>query len=360
MKYAVTCGGTGGHVFPGVATAAALKAAGDDAALILSGRGVEGMSAAGWTGEIMAVPCPPLRKHPFAVFKAIAAAFRQLKKYEPDALLAMGSYSSVAPVLAARILRIPVVLHEANAVPGLANRFLSRFASAVAISFPDAGRFFPRGLRIVDTGMPARSGISAPSGEPRDFTSGTAVPVLLVMGGSQGARAVNSLVVSAASVLASRGRRFKIIHLAGRAGEDAVKAAYSAAGADAEVIGFSNEMNRLYSEADICVSRSGAASCFELCLAELPSILIPLPTAARDHQTANAAVLAGCGAAVRVVQNELTPESLADAISALADDTAKRSAMRKALKLLARPDAALSLADLLRKAARGFSSASDV
>ena len=360
MKIAVTCGGTGGHVFPGVATASALKAKGHDVRIVLSGRSVEGETPGGWDGGIIHVPCRQPRwrdpvnagKSLFSLVSAFFSALAQLRRFRPRALLAMGSYTSIPPVLAARVLRIPVVLHEANAIPGVAVSRLCHFAEKVCIAFDEAADHLPHSVQTVNTGLPVRSGIVGESAgayaDPSRFT-------LLVMGGSQGAQAVNQAVSGAVRLLAQdpeEAALLRIIHLAGRSNEDAVRQSYS--GIDSipvTVIGFSNEMGKLYAASDFCISRAGAASCFELCLCGIPALLVPLPGLAHDHQTANARAMVRLGACDLIAQAELNPESLATYIKTIRRDNVKRSALRSALLANARPNAADELADCVLQVA---------
>ena len=368
-RFAIACGGTGGHMFPGLAVGKALRARGHAVAVILSGRGVEGdrgRSDLPEGAETLLVPVDPVSpRRPGSLVKlarAVVSARRQLRAFRPDALLAMGSYTSVAPVLAARSLGIPVVLHEANAIPGSAVAHLARFARAVCVCFPDMERFFPRGTRLVDTGLPLRAefakGIGGSASEPGRFT-------LLVMGGSQGARDLNRGIVRAfgkalgEGAAASATLPHRIVHLAGTRNEADVRALWDAsglreAGVEIEVVGFEHDMARRYAEADLCVSRAGASSCFELALAGLPAILVPLPGLARDHQTRNAEMMARRGTAVAFVQSDLLSEdgwrrflALVCRLRSAEGPAPTRSTCRAAALAAARPDAAERVADVL-------------
>lgn len=354
MRIAVTCGGTGGHVFPGVATASAIQDKGHDVRIVLSGRAVEGEKPGGWDGGIIHVPCrAPRWRDPVNAVKSLTSlagaffvAVRELRRYRPDALLAMGSYTSLPPVLAARLLRIPVVLHEANAIPGVAVSRLCRMAERVCIAFDEAADHLPKSVKTVNTGLPVRGGIAGqPAGayaDPSRFT-------ILVMGGSQGSQAVNNAVASAVRLLSNdpaEAPSIRIIHLAGKNNEDAVREAYrEVTSLPVTVIGFSNDMGALYAASDFCISRAGAASCFELCLCTIPALLVPLPGLAHDHQTANAMAMARLGACEVKAQAELSPEWLADYVKTLRGDAARLESMRVALRANSRPDAASILAD---------------
>lgn len=352
-------------MFPGLAVASALRARGHAIAVVLSGRAVENDRAAAALpegAESLLVPVRPVSpRDPLSVFvmaAGIVRALRAFRRFRPDALLAMGSYTSFAPVIAARWLGIPVVLHEANTIPGKAIARLARFAHTVCLTFPEAEKCFPKRTRFADTGVPLRAefaaGIGSSKADPNVFA-------LLVMGGSQGAQAINEAVVAALALLRDRDpalfARLRVTHLAGSKNEADVRALYDKAGLLAEasqitVYGFSNEMPRHYAEADVCLSRAGASSCFELALAGLPAVFVPLPNLAGDHQVFNAKSMAGRGAGLCLEQKDLSAETLADTLTALANDPVRRAALREALLPLARPDAAERVAAAVEAAAR--------
>lgn len=358
LHTAITCGGTGGHVFPGLATGQQLLARGHRVRLWLTGRSVEAPSIAGWAGETFGLRCSaPRFSNPVIAMKSIAMllqayrdARRQMRAERPDVLLAMGSYTSFGPVLAARSLALPVVMHEANAVPGRAVSRLSRGAACVAISLPGAAAYLPR-RRTVLTGMPVRPELAEaqPYWPPRGgaFT-------LMVTGGSQGARSVNEAVVAAVRRLWEQGRReLRVLHLAGPKEADTVRALYEGAPGQVEVFGFLEQMGRAYGAADLVVSRAGAASCAELCLCGCASLLIPLPSAVRDHQRLNAQALADAGAAELWRQSDLTSGALAEYISTCMREPDRLRRQGAAARRLARPDAAERLAELVESIARG-------
>ena len=357
MKIAVACGGTGGHIFPGLATACALRDRGHEVALWLAGKDVEGQAVEGWNGTVRTVPAEglPRRISPaaFRVFLRLLRArrtCRQLMKQErPDVLLAMGSYASVGPVLAARRLGIPCVLHESNVVPGRAISMLSRRATAVAISFEES-RYHLRRANLVQTGMPLRSSLVEAAAEPR-VPRADAPFTLLIMGGSRGAHALNELGMRAVIQAVAKGARLRVIHLAGLHDSDPVRAAYAAAGVDAQVERFVHDMVPIYRRADLALCRSGAASCAELCAFGLPSLLVPLPTAIRDHQMANARALEQAGAAQVVAERDLREDWLADYLVDRAARPDQLEPLRIAARRLARPDATGVLADLVESVA---------
>lgn len=348
LRVALACGGTGGHTFPGIATARVLAARGCDVALLQAGRAVEASTFQGWDGEVFNTGA---RRSPASIPGCVLRVWREFGRARPDVLVAMGSYTSVPPAIAARMRGIPVVIHEANAVPGLANAFIARFAAAAGIAFPEARDSFPSRLRTEDVGMPLRAEFEKGAGTVRAQAGRFS---LLVMGGSQGALRLNEIVAGAVVSLRERHPglfgRMRVVHIAGARNEAATRALYEAAGLggpSVEVVGFSGEMARLYSEADFCISRAGASSCMELALAGIPALFVPLPHLAGDHQTFNARSMAARGGGDWLPQDGLAPVSLADYVAAVADDAGRRARMREAMLEASRPDAAERFADLV-------------
>jgi UDP-N-acetylglucosamine--N-acetylmuramyl-(pentapeptide) pyrophosphoryl-undecaprenol N-acetylglucosamine transferase len=351
LRIIIACGGTGGHVFPGVATGQVLQRRGHDVSLWLSGRSVENETLHGWTGTVFRTGAQPLRlRNFFSFIITLVRTWRAIRREKPDVLLAMGCYSSVSPVLAARLAGVPVVLHEANAVPGKAVALLSHFARVTALTFADAARWLP-GRRTIPSGMPVRNNLTGL--QPLDGCMPGVGFTLLVTGGSLGAHAVNELVCEAAILLRQQGMTdLHIIHQCGLADEAGLQKRYAVAGVDAKVFGFLREMGRAYASADFAICRAGAATCAELCLCGVPALLIPLPTAVRDHQRLNAEAMVRDNGADLRIQSELTPEFLAAYVIAIRADAPKRAAMRKALLGLAAPDAADKLADIIERASK--------
>jgi UDP-N-acetylglucosamine--N-acetylmuramyl-(pentapeptide) pyrophosphoryl-undecaprenol N-acetylglucosamine transferase len=260
-------------------------------------------------------------------------------------MLAMGSYSSVGPVLAARLRRIPVILHESNAIPGRATLFLSHFARTVAVNF-DSCRSHLSHPNVVATGVPLRAGFETlphpPS--PKDPNAGLTV---LAMGGSQGAHRLNEAVRDAVIALHRKGIPVHIIHLSGRQDAEPLATAYAQAGVSHEVHAFHQDMPSLYVRADLAISRAGAASCAELLACGLPALLIPYPEAARDHQSANARAMTEAGAAEWIPQAQASAERLAEFIENLVRHPDRRTALREAALRLSIPNGASRLAALV-------------
>lgn len=358
MHIAVACGGTGGHVFPGLSVANALKARGHRVTLWLAGGVMEGGSVRGWDGPVETIRAfgfpTGLNLRSFraavSIVTASIACRRRMKKDRPDAIVAMGSYSSVGPVLAARSMLLPVVLHEANAVPGRAISFLSGFADAVAVSFSSAERCF-KGLRVETTGFPTRSDLEG------SFDPGTMIEGhfhLLVMGGSQGAHRLNVLVPQAVILLKDRGIPVQVIHLSGPDDEDEVRAIYRRENIPNMVFGFLREIGKAYRAADFAVARSGAGACAELAACGVPALLIPLPAARRDHQAHNARDLAEAGAADVLLEHDASPEVIADRLERVYRNPDLLAGMRVAMLGKAHTGAADRIADLVEQTVSGL------
>jgi UDP-N-acetylglucosamine--N-acetylmuramyl-(pentapeptide) pyrophosphoryl-undecaprenol N-acetylglucosamine transferase len=305
-----------------------------------------------WKGAVFATGARPLKvKHAFALLASIVRCRRAMRRARPDVLLAMGSYSSLPPVLAARSCGVPIVLHEANTVPGKAVEALSRAAVAVATSFEVTARFLPRACTRL-TGLPVRADIAC--GRRFDFIPPDAF-VVFVTGGSQGAHAVNLLMRDALTLfrreLARRtdGRPLYVIHQTGVKDEETIRAAYADAGIPARVHAFERAMPDAFASADIVVARAGASTCFELAVCGRPALLIPLPQSMRDHQHHNAEAFAARGAADEGLQPKLTPLQVCRYLLLKYDHPEQLAAMRARMAALATPAAAARVADLVEE-----------
>jgi UDP-N-acetylglucosamine--N-acetylmuramyl-(pentapeptide) pyrophosphoryl-undecaprenol N-acetylglucosamine transferase len=353
MRIAVACGGTGGHIFPGFATANVLRSRGHDVTLWLAGRDIETTSLSGWDGPVTSVRAVGFPRG--LSLRAVAALFRSglavlrclaaMRAQRPDVLLAMGSYASIGPVLAAHWLRVPVVLHEANAVPGRAIVRLARYARVLAVCFDDVRGRFPS-VRTVVTGLPVRADAVADGVEPILPPDRCTV---LVMGGSLGAHRLNEVASRSLCRLHEEGIDLQIIHLSGRNDESEVKARYDAAGVRAQVFGFLCEMARAYRNADLAVARSGAASCTELAVCALPALLVPYPHAVNDHQMANARAMAAGGGMDVIAEADLTVDYLVEYLRDRIADGEKRAAMKAALAGTVQENADERLADIVEE-----------
>ena len=351
MKIVVACGGTGGHAFPGLAVAEELRRRGHEVTVWDSGRSIESSVMRRWTGPLFSTGARQLSpRNALGIVRSVFRCRREMRRAKPDALLAMGSYSSLPPVLAARWCGVPVYLHEANTVPGRAVEFLARFARAVAISFGMTADHLV-GVKTVRTGLPVRADIA--SGRRFGFIPADAF-VVFVTGGSQGAHAVNGLLSEALVLMKdelakrpSGGRPLYVIHQTGEADEGEVMAAYAAAAMPARVHAFEREMADAFASADVVVARAGASTCFELAACGKPALLIPLPSAMRDHQHFNADAFAAAGAADEGVQARLTPRQVCRYLLERYDRPELLSRMAAKMRAAATPGAAAAVADLV-------------
>ena len=350
MKVVVACGGTGGHAFPGLAVAAELKSRGHEVVVWDSGRDIESSVMRSWEGPVFSTGARQLSpKNTFHILASVVRCRREMRRTRPDALIAMGSYSSLPPVLAARMCGVRVFLHEANTVPGKAVEFLARFADTVAVSF-DMTKSYLKDVRTVRTGLPVRATIA--QGRRFDFIPANAF-VVFVTGGSQGAHAVNMLMMDALSMLKreldKRGatRPLYVIHQTGVKDEVMVQTEYAKCALPSRVHAFETEMANAFASADIVVARAGASTCFELAACGKPALLIPLPSAVRDHQHFNADAFASTGAADEGDQSKLAARQACRYLLEKYDRPEHLAAMAEKMKALAVPDAASRVADLI-------------
>ena len=300
LSIAVACGGTGGHVFPGIATAQVLSSRGHAVTLWLAGKSVESSAVAEWAGPVVVIPSEGRLK----LVLSILRCWWMLRRNKPDVVLAMGGFGSIGPCVAARLLGIRYVLHESNAVPGRATRLLSGGAVAVAVGF-ECVRDQIRCRKVVWTGTPVRR-------EILDVVCRKEISVfcLLVLGGSGGAHAINEAV--SAAVCSFAGCMFRVIHLTGKNDARMVSERYLKAGVCADVRAFENDIASLYVQADLVICRAGASTCAELVALNVPALLIPLPWAADDHQAANARAVESSGLVDVIPQADCSVKWLAD------------------------------------------------
>ncbi|MBT8046159.1 MAG: UDP-N-acetylglucosamine--N-acetylmuramyl-(pentapeptide) pyrophosphoryl-undecaprenol N-acetylglucosamine transferase, partial [Pontiella sp.] len=297
LKFGVACGGTGGHIFPGLATAGALAERGHDVTLWLAGKDVEHDAIKAWQGDILTVPSEgfqfgfSLRSLQTIVKlrKAYRLSIGLMREQAPHAMLAMGSYASFGPVRAAAKFDIPYVLHEANLVPGRAVSLLARKADTIAVSFDRTGSYMKHG-NIVTTGMPLRKALEIASRQPRSMRAPEDGLRVLVMGGSRGAQILNETVPNAIAAAAAKGLRLQVEHIAGLQDKESLEAVYAELGTKARVHHFVQDMEAKYLAADLAICRSGAATCAELAAFGVPALLVPYPHAVRNHQMSNARV----------------------------------------------------------------------
>jgi len=319
----IMAGGTGGHVFPALAVARALRQRNESVVWLGTARGLEARVVPADGFPLEQVRVQGLRGKgvlrwltaPVKVLVAVADAIRVVRRCRPKVVLGMGGYTAGPGGIAAWLLRRPLVIHEQNAVAGLTNRLLAGFARDVLQAFPGA---FSPGIRARVTGNPVRADIASLPAPAARFAGRAGRLRLLVLGGSQGARALNETVAGAVALLPAD-RRPEIRHQAGEATRPVAEAAYRAAGVEARIHPFIEDMAEAYGWADVVLARSGALTVAELAAAGVGAILVPFPAAVDDHQTRNAAYLVDAGAATLLPQARLTASSLAAELRAYLD-----------------------------------------
>jgi len=336
----VAGGGTGGHLFPGLAVAEAVRRQGGEVAFVGSAHGIEARVIPNTGFALHLLPIRGLRGRglrgllQFALEapRALFAAWRLVGRFRPDVVLGVGGYASFPMVFAAWLRRVPRVLVEVNARPGLATRTLAHLAQAVCTSFPETETHLPAGVARL-TGTPVRDlRRDAEVRDPATFT-------LFIFGGSQGAHQINIEAVAAVGLLSARIAGLEVIHQTGTKDYETVAAAYEKAGIPAEVHPFIQDMGAAYARADLVVCRSGS-SVAELTALGKPAILVPYPYAADDHQRANAESLQQRGAAEMILDRDLSGERLAERVLALAQDRARLAEIARRARDIGRPEAA--------------------
>jgi UDP-N-acetylglucosamine--N-acetylmuramyl-(pentapeptide) pyrophosphoryl-undecaprenol N-acetylglucosamine transferase len=347
----IMAGGTGGHVFPALAVAKILQQRGWQVEWLGTENGIEAriaptnhfklhcITAVGLRGKSLA----NLLVAPLYLMWALCQSLGVLSRYKPDVVLGMGGFASRSWCLSAFLLRIPLVIHEQNAVAGTTNRLLSAMARRVLSAFPSV---FKNGEPV---GNPVRDDIAALLSDKNVALSPDQQLRLFVLGGSQGARALNNLLPSALALLPDAIRP-DIFHQTGNSLLDETRDNYHQVGVAARIEPFVEDMASMYRWADLAVCRAGAMTVSELACAQLPALLIPLPSAIDDHQTANAQWLVDAGAARLLPQATLTAEKLAAALRDLIENRIVLQAMSHAMKSLAKPESANVVADICESA----------
>jgi UDP-N-acetylglucosamine--N-acetylmuramyl-(pentapeptide) pyrophosphoryl-undecaprenol N-acetylglucosamine transferase len=343
-------GGTGGHLYPGIAVAHEIVRRLPGARVTFAGtaQGLEARAVPREGFELDLIRSAGLKgksvisrlRGAALIVPGLWDAWRIVSKRRPDVVIGVGGYSSGPVVLAAALRRRPTLVLEQNAVPGLTNRLLARVVDSAAVSYPDTLKFF--GGRGVVAGNPVRSEFFAESAGAR---LGHAPPRVLILGGSQGAHAINVAVVAAAADMARGATGLEIVHQTGMRDEQWVREQYQAAGVRARAERFLDPVVAEMTRADLVICRAGATTLAELAAAGRPAVLIPFPAATDDHQRKNARVFAEAGAAVVIDETGLTGERLAAVTTELLNDVSRRESMSAAMRRLARPDAAGRIVD---------------
>ena len=347
----VMAGGTGGHIYPGLAVADALRERGWKVVWMGNPDGMEARIVPASGYEVAWVRFTALRGKgllrklllPFNLLKGFAQALAQIRRVRPDVVLGMGGYVTFPGGVMAALLGRPVVVHEQNSVAGLANRVLAGVADKVVTGFPGV---FKKGEWL---GNPVRADITAVASPAARFAGRSGPLKVLVVGGSLGAAALNEAMPQALALLAPEARPL-VTHQAGTRQIEALRAGYQAAGVSGELLPFIDDMAARYAGADLVICRAGALTVAELAAVGVASVLVPFPHAVDDHQTGNARFLADAGAAILLPQTELTPQRLA----ALLQETTRERllAMAEKARSCARPDATSRVADLCASLAR--------
>ena len=352
----VMAGGTGGHVFPALATARVLQRRGYDIVWLGTQQGIEArlVPAAGIPVEWLSVSglrgkgAATLLAAPFRLLVAIGQAMRAIRRHQPRVVLGAGGFASGPGGIAAWLLGRPLVVHEQNAVAGLTNRVLARFARRVLEGFPGS---FGSGVRAERVGNPVRPEIVAIAPPERRYAGREGAVRLLVFGGSQGAARLNAVLPAAIGELPAA-LRPAVLHQTGKHNFEETVQAYRSRGIEADVRPFIDDMASAYGWADLAVCRSGALTVTELAAAGVPAILVPFPAAVDDHQTRNAQYAVQAGAAKLLPEGDLTPISLAAMLRALLEaGRPLLSRMAVAARASAIVDADERLADACMQAA---------
>ena len=360
LSILIAGGGTGGHLFPGIAVARELLARVRDAAVTFVGTAaglearvipregfaLELIRSAGIKGKSIGALARGFGLLPLSLLDAAAVISRR----RPSAVIGLGGYSSGPVVLIAAMRGIPTLLMEQNAVPGATNRLLARVVKAAAVTYEESIPFF--GSRAFMAGNPVRPEFFESQGAYDAHGQPPGAARVLVFGGSQGAHAINMAMVEAAARLAAAAPRLAITHQTGERDLEIVRDGYRRAGLEARVEPFLFAMDREMKAADLVVCRAGATTLAELMAAGRPSILIPLPTATDDHQRRNAEALVAQGAARMLEQRDLTGDRLASEIVGLAGDAPARSGISTRARAMARPDAARVIVDKVLELAK--------
>ncbi len=357
MNAVIACGGTGGHLFPGLAVAEVLRARGHEVLLFISEKEIDSLAVSQHPEfrfeklPTVGLPSPfsPAIVRFLQRFHESLTRCRQIyRQFQPHVVLGMGGFTSTAPVLAGRMRKIPTFIHESNAVPGKANRLTARMVRAVLLGFAECAPFFPK-VRTEFTGTPVRTDLQRieRSEARRRLGLEENLPTLLVMGGSQGATGINQAMIRALPAL--QGVPLQVIHLTGARDERLLADNYQREKIPAFVAAFHHRMEEVYSAADFAIARSGAASLTELAAFSLASILIPFPYAADDHQTRNAEIFARAEAALLVREADLAGDALARTIRELLEDEPRRRQMAEKSARLAPKNAAALVADTMER-----------
>ncbi len=346
LRLLLTGGGTGGHLFPAVATAEKVLASLPDSQILFIGtrRRLDRDSLGRYGFTVKTIHSYGLKgKNPVELVKALLVmplslleSGYHILRFKPDVVMGVGGYVTGPVVAASWMLGKPTLIHEQNSVPGLANRMLGRLVRRICLSLPQSGTFFPAEKSVL-TGNPVRTAIIDSSLAPRKKNE---KKTLLVLGGSQGARTVNRLMIEAISCRPEDFGSVRVIHQTGKDDEQMVRDAYTDIGIDHQVSAFFGDMGDVYSQADLAVSRAGATTLAEIGVVGLPAVLIPYPFAADNHQQKNASWYAESGAAVLLEEKDIDSMQLSAEILSIIKNKERLARMSSSMKKLGITDAA--------------------
>ncbi len=352
MTVLMAGGGTGGHVIPALAVARQLRSRGHDVTFIGTTRGMEGKLVPAEGFDLQPIEIGGLNRvglrQKLATLVQLPLTTLRCGRFvrRSSAVFSMGGYVAGPPVMAALLRRVPVVVMEPNAIPGFTNRIIGHFVSRALIAFQETAAFFPRG-RTELTGLPVRDEFFRIAPKPR-----TEVLNILITGGSQGSRTLNNAARQSWPLFREASFPVRIVHQTGAAGHDELHTAFAQSGIQGEVVRFINDMPAAFAAADLIVCRSGAGAVSELAAAGKPSILVPFPFAADDHQTRNAEAMQRGGAARLIRDAEMDGNALFAAIRDLSDSPGVLESMGEAARQFAHPGAAHRSAEILEEVAR--------
>ena len=361
----IACGGTGGHLFPGIAVGEVLQSRGHEVTLLISEKKIDSLAASGHGAlkfekmPFLAMPkpwSPKMVSFLLGVWRGLQQCKGIIAKNNTAAVLGMGGFTSFAPVLAGRQCKTRTLIHDSNAIPGKANKLTAKFCDTILLGFEECGTHFApeKPKRVV--GTPVRSALLKAAKETSDdpykfFGLSKERKTLLVVGGSQGARGVNNAVAESLNDLDGLG--IQILHITGPDDYQAMSDAYvnKMIKVRSHVAAFCHRMELAYRIADVALARSGASTLAELAAFGVPSLLVPYPFAADDHQTKNASIFDTAGAGIMVPQTELSPKKLTDLVRDILKSDKKRIGMQNAAKKIAHLDAAQRIADAIEEPA---------
>jgi UDP-N-acetylglucosamine--N-acetylmuramyl-(pentapeptide) pyrophosphoryl-undecaprenol N-acetylglucosamine transferase len=355
MKIAIACGGTGGHLFPGLAVAEELRQRGHDTLLLVSPKQIDAIAlegaqdqqshalpGIGWPGAFS----PRIFKFGMSLLSSWHECGQVYREFQPTAVVGMGGFTSAIPLLLGRRLHLPTLIHESNAIPGRVTKMIAPWVNKTLLGFDSCANYL-RKAHCVVTGTPVRRGLARMDRAiaAEKFGLNPALPIVFIMGGSQGAHGINQLVLKTLPMWHGDREEVQFIHLTGQADANIAEINYRRQRLTAVVRAFSTEMEHFYSLADVVICRSGAASLTELSHYGLPSVLVPYPAAADDHQSFNARIFEQAGASRLLVESKTTPETLHQVVSEILTNAPMRYRMAEAARSLASEDAAQRVAE---------------